>query len=254
MAFIQVIGMFDDPGALERAKSALVRAGLATEGTMRIEPERLVAELHPLPQSEGLWERLERWLKGAPDGGADIYAEGVRRGSTLLVVTVPDEQAEEVRQLMRRHGAVDPWRRARRWKGAGWSGYDPSAPEEVDDEEAACIDEQAETTAENDIDERELTVRLFDEATGLEIGRISEAELAVLQDALEEEDPDDNDYWINPDTIDMLACRPGATPHLIRLLRRAVGDNPDGIDIAFQREGERRQSLRSGRAGAAGRD
>ncbi|MEA2735767.1 MAG: hypothetical protein QOE14_2218, partial [Humisphaera sp.] len=87
-------------------------------------------------------------------------------------------------------------------------------------------------------------VRLFDEATFIEIGRITEGELKVLQDAFEEEDPDDNDYWINPDEIDDLACRPGATKHLIALLRRAVGDNPDGIDIAFQREGQPRQSLR----------
>lgn len=97
----------------------------------------------------------------------------------------------------------------------------------------------------------DLTVRLFDEATGKEIGRISEAELAFLHESLEEEGPDDNDFWINPDTIDLLECRLGATAHLISLLRRAVGDNPDGIDIAFQREGEPLQSLRGrGRDGA----
>jgi hypothetical protein len=91
---------------------------------------------------------------------------------------------------------------------------------------------------------QEYTVRLFDEATGRELGRISEAELKVLQDTLEDEGPDDDDYWINPDEIDDLERRPGATPHLIGLLRAAVGDNPDGIDIAFQREGEARQSFR----------
>lgn len=96
------------------------------------------------------------------------------------------------------------------------------------------------------VDERqdEYTVRLFDEATGRELGRISEAELKVLQDALEEEGPDDDDYWINPDEIDDLERRPGATPHLIQLLRSAVGDNPNGMDIAFQREGELVQNFR----------
>ena len=91
-------------------------------------------------------------------------------------------------------------------------------------------------------------IRLFDEATGREIGRISEAELKVLQDALEEEGPDDNDYWINPDEIEDIARRPGATPHLISVLRAAVGDNPDGIDIAFQRDAEPQRSLRPGRS------
>jgi hypothetical protein len=96
-------------------------------------------------------------------------------------------------------------------------------------------------------DERQAyTIRLFDEATGREVGRISEAELAFLQDALEEEGLDDHDYWINPDTVDMLERR-GAPAHLISLLRAAVGDDPDGMDVAFEREGEARQSLRERR-------
>jgi hypothetical protein len=91
-------------------------------------------------------------------------------------------------------------------------------------------------------------IRLFDEVSGREIGRISESELKVLQDALEEEGPDDRDYWINPDEIDDLERLRGATPHLISLLRAAVGDNPDGIDIVFQREGEERRRFRPERS------
>jgi hypothetical protein len=68
---------------------------------------------------------------------------------------------------------------------------------------------------------------------------------------LEEEDPDDNDYWINDDEIDDIACRPGATVHLVTLLRAAVHGNPDGIDIAFQRDGEARQSIRGNSAAAS---
>jgi hypothetical protein len=92
-------------------------------------------------------------------------------------------------------------------------------------------------------------MRLFDEGTGREIGQISEAEFAFLQDVLEEEGPDDADYWINPDTVDLLESR-GATPYLVSLLRAAVGDGPDGIDVAFQREGEPRR----GRRGSSRRD
>jgi hypothetical protein len=110
------------------------------------------------------------------------------------------------------------------------------------------IYEETSVTRQGDEDKREeRTIRLFDERTGRELGRISEAELKVLQDALEEEGPDDDDYWINPDVIDDIARCPGATPHLISLLRAAVGDNPDGIDIAFQRDGEARQSFRPAR-------
>ena len=50
---------------------------------------------------------------------------------------------------------------------------------------------------------------------------VSESELAVLQDALEEEGPDDDDYWINPDEIDDLADAGGAD-NLANMLRFAL--------------------------------
>ena len=83
-------------------------------------------------------------------------------------------------------------------------------------------------------------VRLFNQATGREIGQISEDEFAFLQDALEEEGPNDTDYYIDNDTIDMLASRAGATQTLIDLLRAAVGDGPDGVDVDWQLPGQER--------------
>jgi hypothetical protein len=159
-----------------------------------------------------------------------------------------------VKEIMRRNGAVELRRRVRRWLGEGWTGFDPAGlaftEEEVVEERRRCVSEQEVAADDGRDDGHERRIRLFDEATGREIGRISEGELAVLQAAFEEEDPDDNDYWINPDEIDELACRPGATPHLIRLLKDAVGDNPDGIDIAYQREGEPVRGMRAAKESA----
>jgi hypothetical protein len=81
------------------------------------------------------------------------------------------------------------------------------------------------------------TISLFHEGTGRLVGKISEAELRVLQDGLEEESPEDDDYWINPESIETMSAHPDATPHLIALLRDAVGDDPDGADIRFVRDG-----------------
>jgi len=80
------------------------------------------------------------------------------------------------------------------------------------------------------------TISLFHQDTGRLLGKISEAELRVLQDALEEEGPEDDDYWINAEAIDAMEGDSAATPHLISLLREAVGDNPDGADIRFVRD------------------
>jgi hypothetical protein len=85
------------------------------------------------------------------------------------------------------------------------------------------------------------TISLFHEGTGRLVGKISEAELRVLQDGLEEEGPDDDDYWINPEEIETLSSHPDATPHLIALLRDAVGTDPDGADIRFVRDGATEQ-------------
>src|SRR3954465_2205151 len=76
-------------------------------------------------------------------------------------------------------------------------------------------------------------IDLYDEATGKLIGTITDADLQVLVDALEEESLDDHDYYIDVATIDVIADG-RATEHLVNLLRTAVGTK-DGVDIRWQR-------------------
>ena len=77
-------------------------------------------------------------------------------------------------------------------------------------------------------------VKLSIQATGAEVGEISDDDFRVLQSALEEEGPDDRDYWIDLDTIDLLSER-GAPAKLVELLRTALTGTPDGVEIGFQR-------------------
>ena len=44
---------------------------------------------------------------GVPKEHAESYAEGVRRGGTLVIVNAPDNQAEGAVEILNRHGAVD---------------------------------------------------------------------------------------------------------------------------------------------------
>ena len=64
------------------------------------------------------------------------------------------------------------------------------------------------------------------------IGSITDAELKFLADALEKESRDDQDYYVSPDTIAILADGQ-ATDHLLALLRAAVGTS-EGVDIRWQ--------------------
>jgi len=76
-------------------------------------------------------------------------------------------------------------------------------------------------------------IDLFNNATNALVGSITEADLQVLIDGLEEESSTDQDYYIDAATIDMLGDG-RASDHLLGLLRRALGSS-DGIEIRWQR-------------------
>jgi uncharacterized protein (TIGR02271 family) len=60
---------------------------------------------------------------GVPENEAHYFAEGVRRGGTLVTVNAPDdEMAEEAAEIMRRHGAINIDERTAQWKATGWTG------------------------------------------------------------------------------------------------------------------------------------
>jgi hypothetical protein len=76
-------------------------------------------------------------------------------------------------------------------------------------------------------------IDLYNETTGELIGQVTEADLQVLVDALEEESTEDRDYFIDAATIDAIADG-RATEHLVALLRKALG-SADGVDIRWER-------------------
>ena len=76
-------------------------------------------------------------------------------------------------------------------------------------------------------------IDLYNDATNQLIGSITEADLKVLQDALEEESSEDRDYYISQATIDVIGDG-RATDHLLKVLRDALGTS-DGIDIRWER-------------------
>ncbi len=63
-------------------------------------------------------------LTGAGLSGADAetYAEGIRRGGTLVTVRADGEIADRVIALMQRGGAIDLDERAEGWRAQGWTG------------------------------------------------------------------------------------------------------------------------------------
>ena len=76
-------------------------------------------------------------------------------------------------------------------------------------------------------------IDLYNSATDELLGSITETDLQVLVDALEEESSDDQDYYIDAATIDVIGDG-RATEHLLKVLRDGLGSS-DGIDIRWER-------------------
>ena len=58
---------------------------------------------------------------------AEVYAEGLRRGGTLITVRTEDRRQAEVEAIMDRSSAVNTRARRDEYQNAGWSGFDPDA-------------------------------------------------------------------------------------------------------------------------------
>lgn len=63
---------------------------------------------------------------GASPEEADIYAEGIRRGGTLVSARVPDGERARYEQIMD-NAAVNIRERADAYRESGWKGFDPDA-------------------------------------------------------------------------------------------------------------------------------
>lgn len=66
----------------------------------------------------------------------------------------------------------------------------------------------------------------------VEIGEITEKQLAFLVEQLEEEHEEDQDYYIDKDTLELMSDN-GADPELLAMLEKAIGDD-DSMDIAWE--------------------
>jgi hypothetical protein len=76
-----------------------------------------------------------------------------------------------------------------------------------------------------------MAVTLTDSETGAAIGTITDDQLTQLAEHLEEESPEDQDYWIDGDTLDALE-EEGVDAALVTLLRGALGER-EGIEVRW---------------------
>jgi uncharacterized protein (TIGR02271 family) len=71
---------------------------------------------------------------GIPEEQSHRYAEGVRRGGTLVTVQTDDQRANDALQIMNRHNPTDINRRSDMWQQDQWSGFDANAQPMTDEQ------------------------------------------------------------------------------------------------------------------------
>ncbi|HEX8145910.1 MAG TPA: YsnF/AvaK domain-containing protein [Pyrinomonadaceae bacterium] len=102
----------------------------------------------------GLVSGLKRL--GVEDDEANTYAEGLKRGGTLVTVNTDNERAERAVGVMRRVGAVEIDKRAAEWREGGWRGFAetetlrPHVTPGPDEEATRRTDRRSEITAEHE--------------------------------------------------------------------------------------------------------
>jgi hypothetical protein len=65
---------------------------------------------------------------GHDENDAHVYAEGVRRGGSLVSAKVPDALVGEAEAVLDRSGSVTAATRGASYRESGWSAFDPDAP------------------------------------------------------------------------------------------------------------------------------
>ena len=63
---------------------------------------------------------------GVPEADAHVYAEGIRRGGTLVTARVDEPRVSEAASILKGYSPVDPAERRGAYEQQGWKGFDPA--------------------------------------------------------------------------------------------------------------------------------
>jgi hypothetical protein len=85
--------------------------------------------------------------RGVTDADAHLYAEGLKRGGTLVTVIAPSDLIDRVTQIFKDHHAVDIEKRGKAWTAEGWVSFDPAghplSEADIDAARSSCTGHEA---------------------------------------------------------------------------------------------------------------
>ena len=122
-----IIGQFENPADAQRAVDELASAGIAGESVQLLPGAGSATGAGTGPASYDT-TRDEGGLLSSfggmsiPEEDRRVYAEGMRRGLTTVVVRVDSARAPAVEETLERNGAVDLDQREASWRSEGLQG------------------------------------------------------------------------------------------------------------------------------------
>jgi stress response protein YsnF len=151
------VALYDDDKFAQEIVDELISAGIArgdisttSNATMSSDAGGGVSSTAGGPLSDrasggNLFEKLNDL--GVPRDEAEAYAEGTRRGGSLVLVRTDDTHADQAASIMEQRQFVDYESRSQAWRAEGWTGYEASAepftPDAVAAERARYSDREA---------------------------------------------------------------------------------------------------------------
>ena len=120
-----VVGLYDDFATAKKVIGDLEKTGFGKDHLRTTSREKGFKSDYGVDAGKVDPDYLTR--HGIPDEEADFYAEGVRRGGSLVITRVHDDDAQTAAEVMARHSPVQYENRLSDYKERGFSGYDREA-------------------------------------------------------------------------------------------------------------------------------
>ncbi len=121
MAMQTITALFDSREYANNAALMLKQAGIPdSDITVSPETATLGAPLTTDRPATGFWASLEEMFGGTDDHRT--YAEGLRRGGTMLTAHIDDQRVDDAVSILEQHGSVDMDEKETSWRSEGWTG------------------------------------------------------------------------------------------------------------------------------------
>ena len=166
-----IVGIFDDYTKAQAAVKALSGAGIKqgdisiarNEGTGKGYTTYGGANSKNYDTGESIGDSISDFfsnLFGTNDDVSvtpetDVYAESVRRGSTVVTASVAENMVDKAADILNDNGAIDIDRRAAQYRSSGYKGYDKTAK--------PYTAEQTQTEMKNFKDQGEIALPVIEE-------------------------------------------------------------------------------------------